>query len=51
EHTLDRVPYLLVAGDREKDNGMIAVRTRAGEDLGTMTIAEFASRLNAESAF
>ena len=50
EHTLQRVPYLLVAGDREKDNGMIAVRTRAGEDLGTMTVAEFASRLNGESA-
>jgi threonyl-tRNA synthetase len=50
EHTLQRVPYLLVAGDREKENGMIAVRTRAGEDLGTMTVAEFASRLNGESA-
>ncbi|WP_031370388.1 threonine--tRNA ligase [Lysobacter antibioticus] len=49
EHTLQRVPYLLVAGDREKDNGMIAVRTRGGEDLGTMTVAEFASRLNGEN--
>lgn len=50
EHTLDRVPYLLVAGDREKENGLVAVRTRAGEDLGTMTVAEFASRLNGEAA-
>ncbi|MEI2456093.1 threonine--tRNA ligase [Lysobacter firmicutimachus] len=50
EHTLQRVPYLLVAGDREKENGMIAVRTRGGEDLGTMTVAEFASRLKAEKA-
>ncbi|MNC99396.1 Threonine--tRNA ligase [compost metagenome] len=49
EHTLQRVPYLLVAGDREKENGMIAVRTRGGEDLGTMTVAEFASRLHDES--
>jgi threonyl-tRNA synthetase len=45
EHTLQRVPYLLVVGDREKDNGAVAVRTRAGEDLGTMSVAEFAVRL------
>ena len=37
EHTLQRVPYLLVVGDREKENGAVAVRTRSGEDLGTMT--------------
>jgi threonyl-tRNA synthetase len=48
EHTLQRVPYLLVVGDREKENGAIAVRTRAGEDLGTMSIAAFAERLRAE---
>jgi threonyl-tRNA synthetase len=44
------VPYLLVVGDREKENGAIAVRTRAGEDLGTMPVAEFASRLRAEQS-
>ncbi|HEX7803188.1 MAG TPA: threonine--tRNA ligase [Pseudoxanthomonas sp.] len=48
EHTLQRVPYLLVAGDREKENGAIAVRTRSGEDLGTMSIAAFVERLSAE---
>lgn len=48
EHTLQRVPYLLVAGDREKENGAVAVRTRTGEDLGTMPIADFVSRLRAE---
>ena len=48
EHTLQRVPYLLVVGDREKENGAIAVRTRSGEDLGTMSIAAFAERLRAE---
>ncbi|GAB3343453.1 threonine--tRNA ligase [Marilutibacter aestuarii] len=48
EHTLQRVPYLLVVGDRERENGMVAVRTRGGEDLGTMTVAEFASRLRSE---
>jgi threonyl-tRNA synthetase len=50
EHTLQRVPYLLVVGDRERDNGMVAVRTRGGEDLGSMTVAEFASRLHDEGA-
>lgn len=48
EHTLQRVPYLLVIGDREKENGMVAVRTRGGEDLGTMSVADFASRLRSE---
>ncbi|WP_206861318.1 threonine--tRNA ligase [Lysobacter changpingensis] len=48
EHTLQRVPYLLVVGDREKENGQIAVRTRGGEDLGTMTVSDFASRLRSE---
>ncbi|RPE81137.1 threonine--tRNA ligase [Vulcaniibacterium tengchongense] len=48
EHTLQRVPYLLVVGDREKENGTVAVRTRGGEDLGSMTVADFASRLRTE---
>ncbi|GAA4862223.1 threonine--tRNA ligase [Luteimonas vadosa] len=50
EHTLQRVPYLLVAGDREKENGTIAVRTRSGEDLGTMTVTDFAARLRSGHA-
>jgi threonyl-tRNA synthetase len=49
EHTLQRVPYLLVVGDREKDNGMVAVRTRGGEDLGTMSLGDFAARLSTET--
>jgi threonyl-tRNA synthetase len=48
EHTLQRVPYLLVVGDRERENGMVAVRTRGGEDLGTVSVSEFASRLQDE---
>jgi len=48
EHTLQRVPYLLVAGDREKENGMVAVRTRTGEDLGTMSVEDFAARVRRE---
>lgn len=50
EHTLQRVPYLLVVGDREKENGAIAVRTRSGEDLGSMSVAAFAERLRNEHA-
>jgi threonyl-tRNA synthetase len=50
EHTLQRVPYLLVIGDREKENGAVAVRTRSGEDLGTMSVAAFAERLRSEQA-
>jgi len=45
EHTLGRVPFLLVIGDRELADQTLAVRTRRGEDLGTMTVAEFGDHL------
>ena len=48
EHTLQKVPYLLVVGDREKENGLVAVRARSGEDLGSMTPEAFADRLRGE---
>ena len=41
EHTMQRVPYLLVVGDREVESGSVAVRTREGEDLGSMTVDDF----------
>ncbi|HEY8555441.1 MAG TPA: threonine--tRNA ligase [Burkholderiales bacterium] len=50
EHTLRRVPYLLVIGKREALDGTVAVRTRKGEDLGSMTPAAFAERLAREVA-
>jgi len=50
EHTLQRVPYLLVAGDREAGSETLAVRTRAGKDLGAMPLADIAQRLAAEVA-
>ncbi len=50
EHTLARVPYILVAGDREIENGTIAVRTRDGEDLGAMTIDQLAEKMSTELA-
>ena len=50
EQTLARVPFLLVVGDREVENGHVAVRTREGEDLGSMSIDAFAELLEAEVA-
>ncbi|KFN51118.1 threonine--tRNA ligase [Arenimonas composti] len=49
EHTLQRIPYLLVVGDREKEQGKVALRTRSGEDLGSLTVEAFADRLRAEN--
>ena len=48
EHTLQRVPYLLVAGDKEVAANLLSVRTLSGKDLGTMTLETFAERLRIE---
>lgn len=48
EHSLQRLPYLLVVGDREMQSGQVAVRTRKGEDLGSMPVQTFIERLQAE---
>ncbi|MEX2334068.1 MAG: threonine--tRNA ligase, partial [Pseudohongiella sp.] len=45
EHTMQKVPFLLVAGDREMENGQISVRTQDGQYLGTMAIEAFADHL------
>jgi threonyl-tRNA synthetase len=50
EHTLARVPYLLVAGDREVDSRSLAVRTRSGKDLGVMPLEEVAARIARDAA-
>jgi len=50
EHTIQKVPYLLVVGDREMENGQVAVRTRDGQDLGTMSLEAFADHLQADVA-
>jgi threonyl-tRNA synthetase len=47
-HTLARVPYLLVAGDKEVAANLLAVRKRSGKDLGTMTVEAFAEHLRVE---
>ncbi len=49
EHTLQKIPYLLVVGDREKEEGLVAVRARSGEDLGSLKLSELIDRLRAEN--
>ena len=48
EHTIQRVPYLLVVGDREMENNTLAVRSRNGLDLGVMLIDDFMDLLKSE---
>ncbi|HET8903172.1 MAG TPA: threonine--tRNA ligase [Saccharospirillum sp.] len=50
EHTIQRVPYLLVIGDKEVENEAVAVRTREGKDLGVMSIDAFIEILSADNA-
>jgi threonyl-tRNA synthetase len=48
EHTLAKVPFLLVVGDREVESREVSVRTRAGEDLGNMNLQDFMTHLAGE---
>ena len=50
EHSLQKVPYILVVGDKEKADGTVAVRARGNQDLGTMPLTGFAERLLADIA-
>jgi threonyl-tRNA synthetase len=50
EHTLQRIPYLLVAGDREAGSNTLAVRTRSGKDLGAISLDAIAGKLAQEVA-
>jgi len=49
EHSLQKVPYQLVVGDKEMQANTVAVRMRGGEDLGAMSLDAFAARLQAEA--
>jgi threonyl-tRNA synthetase len=49
EHSLQKLPYQLVVGDKEMQAGTVAVRTRSGEDLGAMSLDAFTARLQAEA--
>ena len=46
EATLEKVPFMLVVGDRDMEAGTVSVRTRGGEDLGAMPLADFAAKLH-----
>jgi threonyl-tRNA synthetase len=50
EHSLQKLPYQVIVGDKEVAAGKVAVRTRKGEDLGQMSLADFVSRLRIEEA-
>lgn len=49
EHSLQKLPYQIVVGDKEKEAGLVAVRSRGGEDLGQMTLEALIERWSAES--
>jgi len=48
DNSLLRLPYQLIVGDKEKEAGLVAVRSRSGEDLGQMTVAALIERLRSE---
>ena len=50
EAQMQKIPYMLVVGDRDMENGTVSVRTRKGEDLGAMTMDAFLSKCLAEIA-
>jgi threonyl-tRNA synthetase len=50
EHTLQKVPYLLVVGDREVEERTLAVRDRKGKDLGSFRLEDFIAKLSEEVA-
>ena len=47
---LQKVPYMLVVGDREQEQGAVSVRRRSGEDLGPLELASFVARAKDEAA-
>lgn len=50
EHTMRRIPYLIVVGDQEREASTVAVRTRTGEDLGAMSLENLVDKLKADIA-
>jgi threonyl-tRNA synthetase len=50
EHSMQKVPYILVVGDKEKANGAVAVRARGNQDLGVMPLADFTQKIAADIA-
>ncbi len=50
EHSLQKVPYILVVGDKEKANGAVAVRARGNQDLGVMPLNDFIAKVTQDIA-
>ena len=50
EHSLQKVPYLLVVGDKEKATGAVAVRARGNQDLGVMPLSAFSQKIASDVA-
>ena len=50
EAQMQKIPYMLIVGDKEVENGVVAVRARKGGDLGTMTLDAFEQKINEEVA-
>jgi threonyl-tRNA synthetase len=50
EHSMQKVPYILVVGDKEKANGTVAVRARGNLDLGVMPLADFSQKIAGDIA-
>ncbi|KQV88849.1 threonine--tRNA ligase [Pelomonas sp. Root1237] len=48
QHSMQKLPYILVVGDKEKANGSVAVRARGNQDLGVMPLQDFLSRISAD---
>ena len=48
EAQMQKIPYMLVVGDRDMENGTVSVRTRKGDDLGAMTMEDFLAKCQAE---
>jgi len=50
EHTLQKIPYLLIIGNRESEHHQVAIRTQQGQDLGTLSLEAFSDKLHGEVA-
>jgi threonyl-tRNA synthetase len=50
EHSMQKVPYLIVIGDKEMASGAVAVRARGGQDLGVMSLEDFSQKISADVA-
>jgi threonyl-tRNA synthetase len=50
EHSMQKVPFILVVGDQEKANGTVAVRARGNQDLGVMPLADFLQKISSDVA-